>query len=304
MINPHESFGSKIILPPEAQSIAEKFQHYQENIKKGEQVYRNSLAVYAVNLYLQDLGFETDLEASNSWDYIWQTLMDASDLQIINYGKIECRPVYPGEEFIHIPAEVWFESNYCIAVEIEEIATEAKLLGFIEKPATEKITRSQLRPLEELQLLLERNIRKIELGHWLEGIFHQDWQPTETVLAYRREKIVLGSARSSKKHPPISRTKQIDLGLLLSNKSVALVITIQPEIEDKTNILVQVIPMDRDEYLPLGIGLKVMLESETAEIKAREADNIIQLRFIEPSKSQFTVQISLGDAVVTESFII
>lgn len=304
MINPNESFGSKIILPLEAQSTAEKFQHYQENITKGEQVYRNSLAVYAVNLYLQQLGFKTDLEASNSWDYIWQTLMDAADLQIINYGKIECRPVYPDEEFIHIPAEVWFESNYCIAVEIEEIPTEAKLLGFIEKPATEKITRSQLRPLEELPQLLQRNIRKVELSHWLEGIFHQDWQPTETVLAYRREKIALGSARSSKKHPPISRTKQIDLGLLLNNKSVALVITIQPEIEDKTNILVQVIPMDRDEYLPLGIRLKVMLESETAEIKAREADNIIQLRFIEPSKSQFTVQISLGDAVFTESFII
>ena len=84
MINPNESFDSKIILSPEAQSIAEKFQHYQSNIQKKEQVYRNSLAVYAVNLYLQNLGFETDLKASNSWDYIWQTLMDASDLQIIN----------------------------------------------------------------------------------------------------------------------------------------------------------------------------------------------------------------------------
>lgn len=123
-------------------------------------------------------------------------------------------------------------------------------------------------------------------------------------MVYGREKIALGSARSSKKHPFISRTKQIDLGVLLSNKSVALVITIQPEIEDKTNILVQVIPMDRDEYLPFGIRLKIMLESETAEIKARETDNIIQLRFIEPSQSQFTVQISLGDAFFTESFII
>ena len=184
------------------------------------------------------------------------------------------------------------------------MATEAKLLGFIEKTTTEKISRSQLHPLSELPKLLQQNIQNTQISHWLEGIFHKDWQATEKVLAYGREKIALGTARSSKKHSPISRTKQIDLGVLLSNKSVALVITIQPEIEDKTNILVQVIPMDRDEYLPLGIGLKVMLESETAEIKAREADNIIQLRFIEPSKSQFTVQISLGDAVVTESFII
>ena len=304
MINTNSSFGIRATLSPEALLIAEKFQRYQDNFQKGEQIYRNTLAVYAVNLYLQNLGFETDLEASNSWDCVSQTLMDTADLEINNYGKIECRPVFSGEEFIHIPAEVWFESTYCIAVEIEEIATEAKLLGFVEQATTEKVQRSQLRPLEELPALLQENINKIKLSQWLEGIFQKDWQPTEQVLASRREQLALGKTRIRKKHPPISRTKQIDLGLLLNKKSIALVVTIQPEAEDKTDVLVQVIPMGRDEYLPPGIGLNVVLESDTAEIKAREADNIIQLRFIEPPRSQFTVQISLGDAVVTENFII
>ncbi len=302
MINTNSSFGIRATLPPKAQLIAEKFQRYQDNLQKGEQIYRNTLAVYAVNLYLQNIGFETDLEASNSWDFLSQTLMDVADLDIKDYGKIECRPVLPDEEFIQVPEEVWFESTYCIAVEIEEIATEAKLLGFVEKAATEKISRSQLRPLEELPGLLQQNISKIKLSEWLEGIFQKDWQPTEKVLAYRRES-TLGKPRTDKKQP-VSRTKKIDLGLLINKKSVALVVTITPQTDDKTEVLVQIIPMDRYEYLPPGIGLNIVLESESAEIKAREADNIIQLKFIEPPRSQFTVQISLGDAVVTENFII
>ncbi|MEM7715775.1 MAG: DUF1822 family protein [Cyanobacteria bacterium P01_A01_bin.68] len=302
MISTNEYFGFRVTLSPEAQLVAEKFQRYQDNFHKGEQVYRNTLAVYAVHLHLQNLGFKPDLEASNSWDFVSQTLMDVADLEIRNYGKIECRPVLPDEEFIQIPEEVWFESTYCIAVEIEEIATEAKLLGFVEEVTTDKISRSQLRPLEELPALLERNINKIKLSQWLEGIFQKDWQPTEKVLAYRRE-LTLGKPRTDKKQP-VSRTKKIDLGLLINKKSVALVVTITPQTDDKTEVLVQVIPMDRYEYLPSDIGLKIVLESETAEIRAREADNIIQLKFIEPPRSQFTVQISLGDAVVTENFII
>ena len=308
MINTNSSFGIKVTLYPEAQLAAEKFQRYQENSQKGEQVYRNTLAVYAVNLYLQNLGFETDLEASNSWDFVSQTLMDVADLEIKDYGKIECRPVFPNEEFIHIPAEVWFETNYCIVVEIETIATEAKLLGFIEKATTEKISRSQLRPLEELPTLLQQDIHKnqhihkTQLSEWLEGIFQKDWKPTEKVLAYRRE-LALGKPRIDKK-PLVSGTKQIDLGLLIDKKSVALVVTITPLTDDKTEILVQVTPMDRDECLPPGIGLKVVLESDTAQVKAREADDIIQLKFIEPPRSQFTVEISLGNAVMTENFIL
>lgn len=302
MINTNSSFGIRATLSPEAQLIAEKFRRYQDNSQKSKQVYRNTLAVYAVNLYLKNLEFETDLEASNSWDFMSQSLMDVADLQIKDYGKIECRPVFPSEEFIQIPTEVWFESTYCIAVEIEEIATEAKLLGFIEEVTTEKIARWQLRPLEELPALLQENINKIKLSQWLEGIFQKDWQPTEKVLAYRRE-LALGKPRTDKKQP-VSRTKQIDLGLLINKKTVALVVTITPQTDDKTEVLVQVIPMDRDEYLPPDIGLSIVLESETAEIRSREADNIIQLKFIEPPRSQFTVQISFGDAVVTENFII
>ena len=302
MINTNSSFGIRATLSPEAQLIAEKFRRYQDNSQKSKQVYRNTLAVYAVNLYLKNLEFETDLEASNSWDFMSQSLMDVADLQIKDYGKIECRSVFPSEEFIQIPTEVWFESTYCIAVEIEEIATEAKLLGFIEEVTTEKIARWQLRPLEELPALLQENINKIKLSQWLEGIFQKDWQPTEKVLAYRRE-LALGKPRTDKKQP-VSRTKQIDLGLLINKKTVALVVTITPQTDDKTEVLVQVIPMDRDEYLPPDIGLSIVLESETAEIRSREADNIIQLKFIEPPRSQFTVQISFGDAVVTENFII
>lgn len=107
---------------------------------------------------------QVTFELSSGWDFVSQILMDVADLEIKDYGKIECRPVLPDDKFIQIPAEVWFESIYCIAVEMEEIATEAKLLGFVEKVTTEQISRSQLRPLEELPALLQQNIN-IYLNH-------------------------------------------------------------------------------------------------------------------------------------------
>jgi hypothetical protein len=44
----------------EAHSRAEEFRRYQSNPGKAKQVYLNTLAVYAVHVYLQCRGFETD----------------------------------------------------------------------------------------------------------------------------------------------------------------------------------------------------------------------------------------------------
>jgi hypothetical protein len=299
-----------IILPVEAYLIAEKFQCSQDNSDKARKVYRNTLAVCAVNLYLQNLGFETDLETSDSWDFLMQTLMDVADLEVKNCGKIECRPVLPDEEFIYIPAETWFESDYCIAVELNEITTEAKLLGFVEKVTTvarfnnyesvfnqaqvtnfsdrefenyarETFAVSQLRSLEELPSHLHRSKTEpiIPLSQWFAGNYPETWQALDKTLVSRGRYEFLMLATRSRREPQVTLVKEFDFGLLLNKKSVALVITIQQEVEEEgkeeTNVLVQVIPMDRDKYLPPSLKLRVCLESDIAEVEARSADNLI-----------------------------
>jgi hypothetical protein len=54
------NFTVSVLRP--AHQLAEKFCQHQSNLQKAEQVYLNTLAVYAVNYHLQCLGFETDWE--------------------------------------------------------------------------------------------------------------------------------------------------------------------------------------------------------------------------------------------------
>ena len=66
-----------------AHARAEQFQRYQSKPDKAKQVYLNTLAVYAVNVYLECRGFETDLEQSASSDPVMQMLMDVADLVVV-----------------------------------------------------------------------------------------------------------------------------------------------------------------------------------------------------------------------------
>ncbi|MCJ8283261.1 MAG: DUF1822 family protein, partial [Rivularia sp. ALOHA_DT_140] len=103
----HDPLSFKVNLTTKAHQLAEKFCKYHSNLQKSEQVYLNTLAIYAVNHYLQCLGFTTNWQASNSYDVIMQSFLDITDLEVVNHGKIECRFVLPNAEFVHIPQAVW-----------------------------------------------------------------------------------------------------------------------------------------------------------------------------------------------------
>jgi Protein of unknown function (DUF1822) len=117
-------------LTSSAYRLAEQFQRQQTNPTQAKQVYLNTLAVYAVNFYLQCLDIETDWDKSDSWDTVMQTFMDIADLKVKNLGKLECRPILPDERVCYIPSEVWSNRIGCVAVQINESTREATLLGF------------------------------------------------------------------------------------------------------------------------------------------------------------------------------
>ena len=71
-----------VLLSLTAHSKAKEFGRHQSNLQKAQQVYHNTLAVYAVNYYLRCLEFETNLEASDSYNLVMQTLMDIADLEV------------------------------------------------------------------------------------------------------------------------------------------------------------------------------------------------------------------------------
>ena len=138
-------------LTPQAYRDAERFRQRQTEPQQARQVYLNTLAVHATNIYLQTMGIGTDLEASESWDPIMQTLGDVADLVIVNLGQLECRPVLPGEEKMKMPPELWEDRIGCVAVLLEEAAKKATLLGFISSVAEgEHLEIAKLQPLSTM----------------------------------------------------------------------------------------------------------------------------------------------------------
>ncbi|HAT14570.1 MAG TPA: hypothetical protein DCS91_14285 [Microcoleaceae bacterium UBA11344] len=143
--------------------LAEKFAASQPNAEKNQQVYRNTLAVLAVNTFVKELRYETDLDAGESWHPVLRMFHNVADLVLPGIGKIECCPVILGETAISLP-EVRENRIAYIAVGFAEPFDKVKLLGFI--PAgefldeTEAISLTNLKPVEELLDYLDR----IELG--------------------------------------------------------------------------------------------------------------------------------------------
>lgn len=134
----------------DAHHYAQVLRQHQVSPRKARQVYLNTLAVLAVNAYLQGLGVATNWEASDSADPTMASMLDVADLVVQDLGKIECRPILPEDYAIHIPVEVWADRVAFVAVELDHSLKIATLLGFIESVGAEDVTRDQLHPLGDL----------------------------------------------------------------------------------------------------------------------------------------------------------
>ena len=139
--------------------LARKFAASQPNAEKNQQVYRNTLAVLAVNTFVQELRYETDLDAGESWHPVLRMFHNVADLVLPGMGKIECCPVQLGDSAISLP-EVRENRIAYIVVQFAEPFDKVKLLGFIPaveiQEETEEISLTNLKPVEELWEYLDR----------------------------------------------------------------------------------------------------------------------------------------------------
>jgi hypothetical protein len=145
-----------IALGREAHEIADYFCQQHSDFALAEQVYLNTLAVYAVNCCLRSLGIATDLEASDSWNPILQSRLAVADLVVRGKGKVECCSVMPGEDFVEISEEVLSDRVGYVFVEINAEMFEAKVLGFLEKVNETKLSLLALLSLDDLPAYLEK----------------------------------------------------------------------------------------------------------------------------------------------------
>jgi Protein of unknown function (DUF1822) len=327
MKNFSETLTFTLPLGYNAHALAKQFWKQQSDSQKAKQVYLNTLAMYAVNFYLKCMGIKTNWEASYSCNSIRQILADVADLEIPHVGYLDCLPVLPQMQVINIPPEAWSDRIGYVAVQLDESLRMATLLGFSQTAGTGELSVSELLPLEDLLAHLttktsqskiyiprqepgnETNLKsQIQLSQWLENIFESGWQSIETILGSEQQNLAFSlRSNSHSSESSIKRAKLIDFGLQLGNQSLALLVAITPEIEEKVGILVQVHPMEGETYLPPNLKLSMLSESGEIlqEVESRSMDNYIQLkRFRGLPGEKFAIKLTFGEQSVTEDFVI
>ena len=101
------------------------------------------------------------------------------------------------------------------------------------------------------------------LGQWFQDVFQVGWQSVDTLLNTESGNLALGFRKHKVEVGEFSASgiKAIDLGMQLGNQSVALLIGLIPENEQKMAIRVQLHPVGGNIYLPGKIKLALLSRS-------------------------------------------
>ena len=163
-------------------ALAQNFAQKQVIQTKAEQVYLNSLAVIAVNHYLEFLGIPTNLKQSQCWHSVNQFCADIADLKLPKLGFLECRPISKNQEFCQIPLEVMSDRLAHLVIEISEDKKTGKILGFIANPESPRLPLEKLDSLDNFLIYLSNYQPKTKLFQWLDNIVDEQWQTLEALL--------------------------------------------------------------------------------------------------------------------------
>lgn len=298
-----------------AHRLAQQFCQQHADPGRARQVYLNTLAVTAVNYYLQCMGIKTDWGSSHSYDRMMQAAIDVADLNLEGLGKLECRPLLLGAETVAIPPDVWCDRIAYVAVQLDPSLREATLLGFTAVTA-EQVPISQLHSLDQLmeQLhqirLKQAGKSRVKLSQWLEDTLEEGWRSLESLLGGEQLQFAFSLRSTAPSLTTVRRAKLIDLGLQLGNQTVVLLMAITPmasasETEPKAEILAQVHPVDGQPYLPSNLKIRLLSTCGAIlqEVKSRQHDNYIQLkRFRGVAGECFDIHVAIGEVSVTETF--
>jgi len=327
---PFQRFGLALPITTAFYQAADRFARQCPLTEKAVQIRRNTLAVCAVNAYLELLEIPTALAEGDSWNPMMQLMTDTADLVVPELGVLCCRAMEPDVDACYVPPEEWHDRMGYVAVVLDEEANEAQLIGFAAQVGeVESVPLDQFGPMEalvdEVHRLQAARVGRVDmatststvrstltkLGQWAEGAVAASWQamdtlvnPTEMSFAFRSAAELAGSQTTQ----DVSRAKLVDLGIQLGQSvRVALVVhMMQAEADHRSNIVLQVRPLGGSSYLPEGLTLFVLDDQDevyrTAE--SRAIDNYIQLQLSGQAGELFAVQITLGDNTFKEQFVI
>lgn len=309
-------------LTRQVHQTAQQFSQQHTHPQKIKQVYLNTLAVQAVNTYLEWMGVPTQLEASDSWNPALQSLANVADLALANQGKLECRPVLPGDRTCHIPAEVWSDRLGYVAVQFDAELTEATLLGFVPSVQSETLPLEALRSLDELFDYLTPASQSspvrapaprsplTHLSQWLETLVDTGWKTLDSLFETPQVALSMRGGEGEAEEvegaiAEIQRGKPLILGSYEQGETVVLLVGIFPHPDREWEIWVKVAPSQGEPYLPADLQVFILDEMEDVVMQAHARQTeMIQLRFSGIPGERFNIRLVLGNDSLTESFVL
>lgn len=193
------------------QKIARGFANEQNDLKKQEQVYRNTLAVLVTHRYFSMLGIPSELKASSCWNSTRRKEQDIADLFVSEIENwVECRPIHSDDDRCYVPREVWQDRAGYVVVELRDGEQEGIIRGFVPEVSIEQLPLSYLRPLdlffEIIALGPAKQLSKAveTLRNWISGEVGPEWLsprklPKSIVM------VMGGIARSPKDNDKLDR---------------------------------------------------------------------------------------------------
>lgn len=298
------------------------------NTDRKQIMRRNLLATIAVHDYLKLQGYLPDLKASDCWNPILGRTGEVSDLMVSQVGRIECCAIEPGESNCAVPADGQFDRSGYVAVEMDTEERWGWLLGFIpggnEVNAIETLKRKNLQSMDEFgdhlyQLSWLKDARiVIDLGRWFKESQNSEdelrsvmrnpgtqinggWQHPETFFSYEELTPAFRTRNNF-----VKRGKLIRLETEVMQQNVVLVMNLESLSEQDTNIILEVLPPSGHRYLPKDLHVRVIDDQQKAvmEATASGTNQNIQFNFNVIAGEHFSTQLILGEASVTEEFVV
>jgi Protein of unknown function (DUF1822) len=252
-------------------------------------VYLNALAVLVADAYLRLLNFQTSLAQPERWNAADRLWGEASELELVGLGKIECRAVLAGQTVVFLPPETWVDRIGYLFIEVAASEKAAKLVGFLPADSLET---------SEAEVII-RNLRSIDqmidyltdleefvsyqityFKNWLNNIYEAGWEPALRDLSF------------------ITGQKKISL----AEQVFVLQIYVSQGSDELTDVRVNV--RAESGFLPKGLQVSVPDENEIHVETVNEPADLIVVPLEFLAGEEFWVDVQMGDNSIREYFIV
>ena len=302
------------IISLETHVIAERFCRYQCRASIAKQVYLNTLAVSTVNLYLNSIGWSTNLEDSDSWNPVLQTMMNVADLLIPSYGKLECRFVLKGDNTVTVPPEVWSERIGYVVVELDKSLRSATVLGFARRITQVILPLTSLESLADFPAYLSQQKRAEvtqppTLNKWFNDERDLNWHQLEELLGSTsalnfRSPLNLANKTQNRLSSEVQGVKLIHF-TQSNNIAIALILNIRSKSKQYFDISLTVCNSQTSQFLPKGLET-IILDKDSFPVMIAQASETETIEFCFSGKlgEFFSIELALDEEIIVESFII